>query len=62
MVVDAAIFRAENRPSKTTYFILAFRKPADDMSQHEVVAHDPREARQIRERGRGRGYGAAFNP
>jgi hypothetical protein len=38
MVVDAAIFRAASRASKATDFIPAFRKPADDMSQHEDVA------------------------
>jgi antirestriction protein ArdC len=38
MVVDAAIFRAASRASKAIDFIPAFRKPADDMSQHEDVA------------------------
>jgi hypothetical protein len=39
--VDTAIFGAASRASKATDFILAFRAPADGMSQHEAVAHDP---------------------
>jgi antirestriction protein ArdC len=38
MVVDAAIFRAASRASKARDFMLAFRKPADAMSQHQAVA------------------------
>jgi antirestriction protein ArdC len=38
MVVDTAIFRPASLASKATDFILAFRKPADDTSQHEAVA------------------------